>query len=129
MIPDRVLAAKARGREAFRRWSVGIGVGRKQYRPHLWCIRVYVLSTRGAASEQPPEMLGVPTEIIEAGTFRPLAGQAAPVKSRAGPGSSIGYSIEASNLSPTVAGTLGAVLADEAGDWYILGNNHILAVN
>jgi hypothetical protein len=144
---------------------VVVGIGKKligSEESTIDCVRIYVSEKPRSdeiapASLIPPEILGVPTDVIRIGRrrFKPLAGQSvAPAGRPARPGSSIGYPFipaheaehgegdtlaghdqdaghgaHASNLNTLISGTLGAVVQDKKGKLYVLGTNHVLAVN
>jgi hypothetical protein len=124
---------------------VGVGVGTKVVSgvdTLIPCVKFYV-SRKTAPGELPlvnllpDDVLGVPTDVVDVGRafgprinarrIRPPAGERL-----VGPGDSIGpHAADASNVSLTFSGTLGAVL-QRAGDdrqRFLLSNNHVLSVN
>ncbi len=118
---------------------VGIGIGKKLVKgdpTDSWCVRIYVerkqeLDLLGPASVMPPTIRDVPTDVIEiggVGRLRPV-GRAPNLSKTPGPGASIGFRDDAANVNQAIAGTLGAVVQDLGGKKYILGSNHILAMN
>lgn len=114
---------------------VGIGIGTKNGDD---CLRIYVVSarTRDGRPEEvgPPgflSSLGVPTDVVEIGRLG-RNGRAAAAKTPAEdirrPGSSIRVNTKAPNVNSGATGTLGMVVS-YANERYILGCNHVLAVN
>jgi hypothetical protein len=107
---------------------VGLGIGHKVRATVLTdqlCLVVMVrrkLPTEGLAPQAvvPPEVEGVPTDVMEVGVLRALQSRSA--RWRPAPaGVSIGH-------FQTSAGTLGCVVRDRAsGGRLILSNNHVLA--
>jgi hypothetical protein len=126
---------------------VGIGIGKKAIGAEVKdCLRFYVISKIKDTGELPgkdvvpaqirvstgdPQVpyVDVPTDVIEVGRFgRP----GHPPKATPGitprPGSRIRVSTDAPNVNQGARGTFGAVVTDGTNR-YILGCNHLLAVN
>ncbi len=115
--------------------GVGLGIksvgGRPVGRP---CVTVFV-ERKLARGQVPPadriarEIGGVETDVVAVGRFRRLLAAAPTFPSPVDPirpGCSVGSRPAAGQ--PRVAGTLGAVVTDVAGDRrYVLSNNHVLA--
>src|SRR5262249_2421308 len=129
---------------------VGVGIGNKftdGVDTGVPSVRVYVskkIENRDDVSKAsliPEEILGVKTDVIEIDhRLSPNPGvrrggppnlQNAAGGNGARPGSSIGPKVSVPNVSPIVAGTLGAVLYDEQEpkNRYILSCNHVLSVD
>ncbi len=117
---------------------VGIGIGRKSVKGKLTSkrvVRFYVekklpIPAISAEFMLPARIGNVPTDVIETGRFRALAGQ--PPEQRrqrpAQPGCSIGFAfpIAGSDAGNVMAGTFGVVVT-AGGTQYVLSNNHVLA--
>jgi hypothetical protein len=119
---------------------VGIGIGKKVVNGvEIDCLRVYVVA-KSDTSDLPckdvvPGDIRVPTDVIEVGRFgrvghppktvprRPPAPDGIP-----GPGSRIRVRTNAPNVNEGARGTFGTVVTDGTSR-YILGCNHLLAVN
>jgi hypothetical protein len=103
---------------------VGVGIGKN----HL---RIYVENLRLSPVERVrKEYLGIPTDVIEIGRLgrngrkpKKITDDSAPQ-----PGSRIRVKTDAPNVNSGATGTIGMKVADNDGH-YILGCNHILAVN
>jgi len=112
---------------------LGVGIGTKGVGGEDQdSVRVYVLDRDYVArwGLVPPDFLGVPTHVIQVGRFGRSGGRPIVHKGEASrPGSPIRVSTSASNVNEGQRGTLGAVVADDTGENYILGCNHILTVN
>jgi hypothetical protein len=120
---------------------VAVGIGHKEVenrKSEVRCVRIYVrqkeVRSKDAAQKIsphelpplwliPPEILGVPTDVILMPfRFKSLPGRAeSAIRVEPPPGTW--------NLSPMLAGTLGAVVEQQNAGSYILGPNHVLAVN
>jgi hypothetical protein len=138
---DQLHAAKA---EAVARYLkpnvniIGVGIGKKKI-GEGWtdCVRIYVVLRQdegGFTSDQLVEKgtrmsNGVPVDVIGVGPFgkngqRPINDTGTTTR----PGSPIRVKTAATNVNEGKRGTLGAVVTDGAA-YYILGCNHVLAVN
>jgi hypothetical protein len=103
---------------------VGVGIGKNR-------LRIYVENIKLSPVELvPKEFLGVPTDVIEIGRLgrngpkpKKITDDSAPQ-----PGSRIRVKTDAPNVNSGATGTIGMVVAGNDGH-YILGCNHILAVN
>jgi hypothetical protein len=116
---------------------VGIGIGYKLTDGSptaARAVRIYV-ARKVAPGAIPTEFMlpeaieGIPTDVVEAGRFRPLPA-VVPVAQQhlrpARPGCSVGFQFTGAEARFVMAGTLGAVVTAE-GKRYILSNNHVLA--
>src|SRR5258708_5535181 len=132
---DKELGANAFLRENCFANVVGIGIGKKMVDgtpTDTDCIRIYVQSKLDIEDLPPAALLpsdfsDVPTDIIEVGVFR-RAGKPATHVNELVPGFPIRLKSDRSNVSPSVVGTLGAVVKNADG-LFILSCNHILAMN
>src|SRR5271157_1021563 len=115
----------------------GIGIGKKVkggLETQEDCVRVYVVSRIGPndlspKSLVPPDVHGVPTDVIEVGRFGRRGRRPQPrADTTPRPGSPIRVRTNAPNVNEGHRGTLGAVVTDGTNR-YILGCNHTLAVN
>lgn len=116
---------------------VGVGVGKK-YKAGVQTstdsVRIYVLKKREPKDLTPHEMVnpsfgGVPSDVIEIGQLgRRGRKPTKPQDPFPRPGSPIRAKTDAPNVNSGATGTLGIVVAG-LGQRYILGCNHILAVN
>jgi hypothetical protein len=123
---------------------VGVGIGTKTVAgvdTLIPCIKFYV-SRKPTPDDIPPAnlipdtFLDVPTDVVDIGrAFGPRinARRISPDSNRpARPGDSIGLNVRDSmRINVDFSGTLGAVLqrADDPKQRFILGNNHVLALN
>jgi hypothetical protein len=116
---------------------IGIGMGKKQINgASTDCLRVYVVKRQPEDLIAPSQVIrkdttisGYPVDVIEVGRFgrngaESLAGDGTTTR----PGSPIRVKTEATNVNEGALGTLGAVVTDGQA-LYILGCNHVLAVN
>jgi hypothetical protein len=134
----RTLAANRLLRPNYFGNVVGVGIGKK-YVDHAQtptdCIRVYVvakldLDDLSPAAVVPSSFLDVPTDIIEVGHFGWKGHPKKPAPDRCvQPGAPIRVKTDAPNVNSGFTGTLGARLTGRPGEYYILGCNHVLAVN
>jgi hypothetical protein len=110
---------------------VAVGIGKKSTDD---CLRIYVVSKLAHHKLTPEELvplrfLGVPTDVIEIGRLgRKGRGPAIIPNRRPEPGAPIRVDTKAPNVNSGATGTLGMV-AKVGRNRYILGCNHILAVN
>jgi S1-C subfamily serine protease len=116
---------------------VGIGIGPrlvKGKRRRQICVRLYVRHKLGASRVPkrfylPATIGGVPTDVIEVGTPKILAGATSDTFQRMRPARP-GCCITAAGptpIYPETQGTFGAVVSDAQGTLYLLSNNHVLA--
>jgi hypothetical protein len=116
---------------------IGIGIGKKQTDgKETECLRIYVVKKQPEELITPSEVIPkgtkiaeVPIDVIEVGRFgrnghKSLAGEGTETR----PGSPIRVKTDATNVNEGAHGTLGAVVTDGEA-LYILGCNHVLAVN
>jgi hypothetical protein len=115
---------------------VGIGIGPKVKRGKASgtrCIRFYVEKKVGENAMPkefviPKKIKGVPTDVVETGRFYALAPPIAQTRLRpAKGGCSVGFKFSGAKAGFVMAGTFGALVADKAGNRFILSNNHVLA--
>lgn len=117
---------------------VGVGIGPKTTRGKVtgtMAIRFYVekkvAETAMPAEYVIPKTIGnVTTDVIETGRFYALKGPKPIAQTRlrpARPGCSVGFQFTGSKAGFVMAGTFGALVADKAGNHYVLSNNHVLA--
>jgi hypothetical protein len=118
---------------------VGIGIGKKSVNGQPTptdCLRIYVVSKLVPNHLSPAELVpldfeGVPTDVVEIGRLgrngRTSTANTQP-NSTPTPGSSIRVDTKAPNVNSGATGTLGMVVS-YANERYILGCNHVLAVN
>jgi hypothetical protein len=114
---------------------VGVGIGEKEsdgMHTGLMAVRLLVRIKYAKNSIPADQMLpttidGLPVDIEEVGTFRPLATYPNPraTFTPAQPGCSVGF--EYPDTNNRMAGTFGALVQDIAGKRYLLSNNHVLA--
>lgn len=116
---------------------VGVGIGKKPIdgRP-TDCVRIYVVIRKDEAAIPASQLVpkgtmisGVPVDVIEVGPFgkngqKPIKDDGTTTR----PGSPIRVKTAATNVNEGRRGTLGAVVTDGEA-YYILGCNHVLAVN
>jgi hypothetical protein len=113
---------------------VGVGVGGKIVKNRLTgrpSVRLYVAQKldRGLVPPEhllPPEIDGVPTDVVEVGRLRAQIPSARRRQRPARPGCSIGFRLEPPHDDLLMAGTLGAVVL-RGETRFILSNNHVLA--
>jgi len=109
--------------------GVGVGTRLREGRPTgEACVRLYVEHKRPAAELAtgailPSSIGGFRTDVVETGRFTAGPGRAARTRQRVRPvrpGCSVGH-------GQPMAGTIGAVVRDRAGELHILSCNHVLA--
>jgi hypothetical protein len=116
---------------------VGVGIGQKPIDGKATdCVRIYVVLRQDEAAIPSSQLVpkgtticDVPVDVIEVGRFgkngqKPINDEGTTTR----PGSPVRVRTAATNVNEGKRGTLGAVVTD--GDaYYILGCNHVLAVN
>lgn len=114
---------------------VGVGIGEMESGSAptgLMAVKLLVRVKYAKESIPPDQLLpktidGMPVDVEQVGTFRPLATFPDPrlTTTPAQPGCSVGF--EFPNGGMTMAGTFGALVKDASGVQYVLSNSHVLA--
>ena len=114
---------------------IGVGVGTKDGKEE--CVRIYVIQRRDEKLVPGAQLVkkgkkfsdDVPVDVISFGSFgRHSHSALKDTGTDTQPGSPIGVKTDVGNINAGARGTLGAVVTDGKAN-YVLGCNHILAVN